>query len=80
MPKAASEVVLDVQDLLNRKGLDLITLTWPEFYKLSDRTRMKQGFMEELAEQLKEASVLIAYGNAIVLLARDYRFAPPGRK
>ena len=80
MPKPVNDVVLDAQHLLNSKGLDLVTLTWPEFYKLSDRERMKEEFMSELSKQLKAASLLIAYGNATVILAKDYKFAPLPRK
>jgi hypothetical protein len=80
MPKPVSEVVLDAQNMLNSRGIDLVTLTWPEFYKLSDRERMKEEFMSELSKQLKSASLLVAYGNAIVILAKDYKFAPLPRK
>lgn len=80
MPKSVSEVVLDAQDLLSSRGLDHVTLTWPEFYNLSDRERMKEEFKDSLSEKLRAASLLIAYGNATVLLAKDYRFAPLPRK
>ena len=80
MAKAASDVVVDVQDMLNGTGLDLVTLTWPEFYQLSGRERMKEEFKLDLSRKLKAASIVIAYGNAIVLLAKDYRFSPLARK
>ena len=80
MPKPVSQVVLDAQNLLNGKGLDLVTLAWPEFYELSDRERMKKEFMLDLSKKLKAASLLVAYGNATVILAKDYRFAPLPRK
>ncbi|WP_282269594.1 hypothetical protein [Stenotrophomonas sp. PS02298] len=80
MPKLVSEVVLDAQTLLNSKGLNVVTLTWPEFYKLSDRERIKDEFMSKLSKQLKAASLLIAYGNATVVLAKDYNFAPLPKK
>ena len=80
MPKPVSQVVLDAQNLLNGKGLDLVTLAWPEFYELSDRERMKEEFMLDLSKKLKAASLLVAYGNATVILAKDYRFARLPRK
>jgi hypothetical protein len=76
MARHVDLVVEDVQELLRKNGKDLVTLNWPEFYKLTGRERMKDEFTLDLREHLKRASILIAYGNAIVLIAKDFRFAP----
>ena len=71
-----SKVVDEAKNLLNKKGLDVVTLSWPEFYKLVDRERIKDGFTSDLLISMKAASLLIAYGGAVVLIAKDYSFAP----
>jgi hypothetical protein len=53
-----------------------MTLTWPQFYTAAGRERMKEPFMADLIKQAKDASLLIAFGNAVVLMAKDYKFAP----
>lgn len=76
MALAVSTVVDEIKNLLNRGGLDVLTLTWPEFYKIADRERIKVEFTTELSAAMKASSLLIVYGNAVVLVAKDYRFAP----
>jgi len=37
---------------------------------------MKDAFLEQLSKQAKESSLFVAYGNAVVLVAKDYDFSP----
>lgn len=76
MSKPASAVVDDLRDLLNRKGKDVLTLSWPEFYKIAERERMKEAFTESVVLKAKESSLIVNFANAIVLVAKDYKFAP----
>ncbi|RJG06935.1 hypothetical protein D3870_13835 [Noviherbaspirillum cavernae] len=76
MAKSVADVVEDLRDLLNKSAKDVITLTWPQFYKEAGRERMKDAFMTELVKQAKDASIFVAFGNAVVLVAKDYKFSP----
>jgi hypothetical protein len=76
MAKSIDGVVIDLRELLNRSGKDAATIPWKKFYVLAGRERMKDAFMEELSKQAKAASMFVCYGNAVVLVAKDYDFSP----
>ncbi|MCI9875963.1 hypothetical protein BK669_04315 [Pseudomonas fluorescens] len=76
MPKAASAIATDIQTNLQQSGKDVITIPWDRFYAVADRDRIKEAFQESLAKELKKRSLLINYGNAVVLIGKDYNFAP----
>lgn len=79
MAKSVSVIIEDIKNLLNKNGSDVFTLSWPEFYKVVDRSRIKAEFTIELTGSMKAASLLLVYGNAVVLVAKDYCFAPLNR-
>lgn len=76
MAKSIDGVVTDLRELLNRSGKDAATIPWKKFYVLAGRERMKDAFMDELTRQAKAASLFVSYGNAVVLIAKDYDFSP----
>lgn len=76
MPKAASAIATDIQASLQQSGKDVLTIPWDRFYAVADRDRIKEAFQESLAKELKKRSLLINYGNAVVLIGKDYNFAP----
>lgn len=76
MAKSVQDVVEDLRYILNKSTKDVVTLTWPQFYKAADRERMKDAFMIDLVKQAKDASIFVAFGNAVVLVAKDYKFSP----
>lgn len=76
MAKSVDSVVSDLREMLNKSGKDAATLTWKKFYVVAGRERMKDAFMEDLAKQAKAASLFVSYGNAVVLIAKDYDFSP----
>lgn len=76
MAKAVGDVVEDLRVILNKSAKDVVTLTWAQFYKAAGRERMKDAFMADLIKQAKDASIFVAFGNAVVLVAKDYKFAP----
>lgn len=65
-----------LQEMLNKQGRDCITLKWDQFYEVIERDRMSVEFRNEVAKKAKESSVLVCYGNAVVLVAKDYAFNP----
>ncbi len=76
MPKAASVIAENIQANLQQSGKDVITIPWDRFYVVADRDRIKEAFQDSLAKELKKRSLLINYGNAVVLVGKDYNFAP----
>lgn len=65
-----------LNDLLQDSGKDAITLNWNEFRKVTERERIKDAFKEELGLTLREHALLIGYGAAVVLIAKDYKYSP----
>jgi len=71
--KKAAELL---REMLNKGARDIVTLKWDEFYSAIERERMSEGFMNDLVQKGKEASLHISFGNATVLVAKDYDFNP----
>ncbi len=65
-----------LRELLNKSSRDVVTLKWDEFYEAIERERLSEGFMNDLVQKGKEASLHISFGNATVLVAKDYNFNP----
>ena len=65
-----------LREMLNKSGSDVLTLRWGEFYDTVRRERMSEAFMGDLVQKSKEVGLNIAFGNATVLIAKDYPFNP----
>ena len=76
MAKPVEEVAQDIQDTMRTNGVDVITFSWPEFYRVSGREKLKDVFLEDLKKRLGTRNLLACYGQAIVLVAKDFAFAP----
>lgn len=76
MAKPTEQVAEGIQDTMRAKGVDVITFSWPEFYKVSAREKLKDSFLTDLKNCLEKKSLLVCYGQAIVLVAKDFSFAP----
>jgi hypothetical protein len=70
-----SEVAESIQELMRKNGVDVVTFTWPDFYKVSGRERIKVEFQTDLAASLKALGLLINFGSTVVLVAKDFSFA-----
>lgn len=75
MAKSAQSIAEEIQELLRKNTKDVITIPWSDFYKLSGRERIKNAFMEELSKKLREFALLISYGQAVVLIGKDFKFS-----
>ena len=71
--KMAAELL---REMLNKVSRDIVTLKWGEFYDAIERERLSEDFMNDLIQKCKEASLHISFGNATVLVAKDYIFSP----
>lgn len=75
MATSSTKAVSLLQEMLNKQGRDCITLKWEQFYEVIERDRMSTEFRSEVAKKAKDSSVLVCYGNAVVLVAKDYAFS-----
>lgn len=76
MAKPIEEVAQDIQNTMRAKGVDVITFTWPDFYRVSVREKLKDAFLTDLKKCLEGRNLLVCYGQAVVLVAKDFAFAP----
>lgn len=75
MAKSTQTVAEEIQELLRKNGKDVVTLSWPDFYKISGRERIKDEFTAALSKSLRDLGLLVAYGQSVILVAKDFRFA-----
>lgn len=66
------QIAEDFRDFLDREGIEVWAITWKEFYKITKKDRVRIEFKDKLQNELLNRAILIAYGNAIVLIAKDY--------
>lgn len=75
MAKSIQTVAEEIQELMRKNAKDVVTLPWPDFYKVAGRERMKDAFMADLRQKLREQGLLVCYGQAIVLVGKDFKFS-----
>lgn len=76
MPKSTVDIANAVQESLRNEKKDVFTFTWPGFYEFVERERIKEQFKLDLASSLRQLGLLISYGQAVVLIGKDYHFSP----
>lgn len=76
MPRSVVEVAASVQELMRRQNKDVLTFSWPEWYEVVERKRIKDAFTSELEEAFRSHCLLLCHGQAIVLVAKDFKFSP----
>ncbi len=76
MAKSASTVAEDIRDMMNRNHKNVMTLQWDQMYEVADRERWKDSFQNQLTAELRNISLLATFGNAVVVIAKDYNFEP----
>lgn len=66
----------EITDILRKNGNEAITFTWEQFYEITKRQRLRDAFLDGVSNALKKNDIHIIYGNSVVIVARDYRWAP----
>ena len=79
MPKKIEALVEELSRELRSQGKDVLTYSYPGFYSLADRDRLRDSFKSEFARALKGHALLVAWGQSIVAVMKDYRFSPDER-
>lgn len=62
----------DIIELLRKNGNEAITITWDQMYKITNRSRLHDSFLEKLANNLRKNDVHVVYGNSVIIIARDF--------
>lgn len=77
MAKPFPEIVEELDELLRKSGEPVITMTWPDFYKLSDRERLKNAALDAIREDASgRYQLVIGYGRNAVIISHDRNFQP----
>jgi len=74
--KTIKLIANDINELMRKNGKDVITIKWPQFYILCDRTRLADIVMSEISEELKKNEIYIIYAKANIIIAKDFCFSP----
>jgi hypothetical protein len=77
MPKSVKEVASELNDMLRLKGEPVMTLTWPEFYGLSQMERFKEPRPQQIKDEAKgQWHLIVEYGQNVVVVCHDRNFSP----
>ncbi|MNL80832.1 hypothetical protein D3C87_2077800 [compost metagenome] len=76
MPKTEKEVAAELADILRSTGEKMVTMTWPEFYKLNDMKRFHDGRHENLRQSCKGQGLIIGIGNNAIVVTQDANHSP----
>jgi hypothetical protein len=74
----SSKVAEKIRDYMGKNNLTYLAVPWGDFYTLVERGAIRKAFQDDLVESLKKEAILIAYGQTIVSIMKDY--APPNVK
>lgn len=78
MAKAPGDIADELNETLRKTGQPYVTLTWPEFYTVCDRERLKQPFLDGVqSEASGRFQLIVAYGQNAVMVCHDRNFAAP---
>lgn len=76
MPISINTLADAIVQHLRLNNQNVLTLRWSDFYRLCERDRLRQGFLDGLAGRLADSSVVLACGKATVAFVNDFDFAP----
>lgn len=76
MATTAKQAVALLREMLNKAGSEVVTLKWSQFYEVIERERLSEDYIADVVKKAKEVSLLVCYGHAVVLVAKDYPFSP----
>ena len=75
--KTPKSIVEDLDTMLKHSGKPVMTMTWPEFYKLSERDRIKRSFRDEVKRLASgQFQLNIVFGANAVIVCHDRNFSP----
>ena len=76
MSKTAASIVEDLNERLRKAGQPCMTMTWPDFYGLCQRERMRDPLQAKIRELASgRFQLIVAYGDNAVVICHDRNFA-----
>ncbi len=76
MAKGTDSIADDVRSFMNKNSIDVWTMTWKEFYALTERERIKSAFEKQLQDALKARDILLVFGRSMVAILREVNSNP----
>ena len=76
MKTSMKELIATLHANLHGKGKDIITLSWPQFYKLCGRSTLPAQWLDFIKSDLSNAGMIIAYGSNVVMISKDTNHSP----
>lgn len=76
MPIAINTLADNIVQHMRLHNQNVLTLRWSDFYRLCERDRLRQSFLDGLSSRLAESSIVMACGKATVAFVNDFDFAP----
>jgi len=70
------EIADEIIQSIRQSGNDAVTYPWQDFYEICERERIHDSFMKKIINQLREQSFIMAQGSSVVLIAKDFNWAP----
>lgn len=68
-----SDANLVVETMIDKS---VITFLYADYYKFFNKAKIKMAYLENLRDELKQHSILMAWGNSVVVFAKDFNFSP----
>jgi hypothetical protein len=77
MAKSYEDIASDLNEKLRRSGKPVVTLTWPTFYDVCERDRLKDAALAGIQEHASGSfQLIISYGRNAVVVCHDRNFQP----
>ena len=74
--KSVDQTIEELDQELRRAEEPCITLTWPGFYNLCGRKRLKQPFLDNMQEMASTRfQLIVEFGHNVVIVCPDQNFA-----
>ncbi len=75
MSRSPNTIAEEIIEKMRKQNLDCATIPWNKFYKQCKRERIADPFMKSLKLALKRKSFLLAEGNSVVTVTKDFNFS-----
>lgn len=76
MAKNVKDIATDIDGFMKKNTMTAWSLSWEQLYQVSERSRIKEAFYNDLRVALKAHALEITFGTNAVVVHRDSLFAP----
>jgi hypothetical protein len=75
VPKKIEALDENLSQELRAQGKDVLAYSDPRFYAVADRDLLRESLNIEFERALKGHALLVAWGQSIVAVLKEYRFS-----